>query len=500
MSVRNLIILNNPSHWVFDIEEVEVVAARDYLTQSKYAEMKNARVFNLCRSYRYQSVGYYVSLLAEARGHRAIPTVTTMQDFRSQTIIRTIAEDIDELIQKTFVKVPTKEFTLFIYFGQTVLPEHRYVGRALYHLFQAPLLKVSFVMTKKWLIQQIVPLSLGLVNELDQEHLAGFARQYFSRKRFHHSRIQQYAYDLAVLVDPEEGSPPSCKRALKKFAEAAEKLNVDCEFITREDYSRLPEFDALLIRVTTSVNHYSYRFARKAHAEGLAVIDDPWSILRCGNKVYLAERLAQAKLPAPRTVILQRESLKQTPESLGITFPCVLKKPDSAFSLGVHKVNDEQEWRTKLDELFEKSDLIIAQSFMASDYDWRIGILDRKPFFACRYYMARGHWQICNWASKGGSDRRYGRSDTLRVEDAPPAVVQTALRAANLMGDGFYGVDLKEINGQVVVIEVNDNPSIDAGVEDIVLKDGLYQSVIRSLIARIEDPHKFTKDDSQRSA
>lgn len=500
MSVRNLIILNNPAHWVFDIEEVEVVAARDYLTKSQYAEMKNARVFNLCRSYRYQSVGYYVSLLAAARGHRTIPTVTTMQDFRSQTIIRTIAEDIDELIQKTFAKVQEKEFTLYIYFGQTVLPEYRYVGRQLYNLFQAPLLKVSFVFTRKWLVQQIVPLSLGLIKEADQEHLAGFARQYFSRKRFQNTRIQQYAYDLAILVDPEEHSPPSCKRALKKFAEAADKLNVYCEFITREDYSRLSEFDALFIRATTAVNHYTYRFSRKAYAEGLAVIDDPWSILRCANKVFLAERLTQAKLPAPRTVILQRESLKSTPESLGLTFPCVLKQPDSAFSLGVMKAENEVDLHQKLDALFEKSDLIIAQSFMASDYDWRIGILDRKPFFACRYYMARGHWQICNWASKAGSDRRYGRSDTLRVEDAPAAVVQTALKAANLMGNGLYGVDLKEINGQVVVIEVNDNPSIDAGVEDIVLKDGLYQTVIRSIISRIEDPRKLVNGDHWNGA
>ena len=488
MAVRNLIILNNPAHWTFDIEEVEVVSAKAYLTESRYAEMKNARVFNLCRSYRYQSVGYYVSLLAAARDHRAIPSVTTMQDFRSQTIIRTIAEDIDEEIQKTLAKVTEKEFTLYIYFGQTVLPEHRYVGRALHNLFQAPLLKVGFVFTKKWLVQQITPLSLNGIPEADQTHIAAFARNYFSRKRFQDTRIQQYAYDLAILVNPEEKSAPSCKKALKKFQEAADKLNVYTEFITREDYSSLTEFDALFIRETTSVNHHTYRFSRKAHAEGLVVIDDPWSIMRCANKVYLAERLAQAKLPAPRTVILQKESLKSTPESLGITFPCVLKQPDSAFSKGVVKAVDEADFREKLTALFEKSDLIIAQEFMKSDFDWRVGILDRKPLFVCKYYMARGHWQICNWA--GSASNRFGGFETLRVEDAPPAVVQTALKAANLIGDGLYGVDLKEVDGKIVVIEVNDNPSIDAGVEDLVLKDELYLTIIRSIISRIDGPRK----------
>ncbi len=488
MAIRNLIILNNPAHWTFDIEEVEVVSAKAYLTDSQYASMKNARVFNLCRSYRYQSVGYYVSLLAAARDHRAIPNVTTMQDFRSQTIIRTIAEDIDELIQKTFSKVKPTEFSLYVYFGQTVVAEHRYVGRALYNLFQAPLMKINLAFTGKWLVQQIVPLSLEQIPSEDREHIAEFARSYFSRKRFQKSRIQQYAYDLAILVNPEEKHPPSCSKALKKFVEAADKLNVYTEFITKADYSRLPEFDALFIRETTSVNHHTYRFSRKAHAEGLVVIDDPWSILRCANKVYLAERLAQAKVPAPRTVILQKESLKQSPARLGITFPCVLKQPDSAFSEGVVKAVDEADFREKLTGLLGKSDLIIAQEFMQSDFDWRVGILDRKPLYVCKYYMARGHWQICNW--NGAQSNRFGKADTMRVEDAPPEVVQTALKAANLIGDGLYGVDLKEVGGKVVVIEVNDNPSIDAGVEDVVLKEELYQTVIRSIISRIDGPKK----------
>jgi glutathione synthase/RimK-type ligase-like ATP-grasp enzyme len=486
VAVRNLIILNNPAHWRFDIHDVEVVSARDYLADSRYASMKNARVFNLCRSYRYQSTGYYVSLLAAARDHRAIPSVTTMQDFRSQTIVRTIAEEVDDLIQKTFSRTVDKEVTLCIYFGQTVLPEHRFVGRALYNLFQAPLMKVTFARSKKWIVQQIAPLSLGGIPEADQPHICEFARSYFSRKRFHPSRIQQYAYDLAILVNPEEKSAPSCKKALKNFVAAADKLNVYTEIITKEDYSRLSEFDALFIRETTAVNHHTYRFARKAHAEGLVVIDDPWSILRCANKVYLAERLALAKIAAPRTVILQRDALKNgCPD---IPFPCVLKQPDSAFSQGVVKAVDEADFREKLAGLLEKSDLIIAQEFMQSDFDWRVGILDRKPLYVCKYYMARGHWQICNWNVAAGS--RFGKSETLRVEEAPAKVVETALKAANLIGDGLYGVDLKEVNGKVVVIEVNDNPSIDAGVEDLVLKDDLYLTIIRSIICRIDGSGK----------
>ena len=36
------------------------------------------------------------------------------------------------------------------------------------------------------------------------------------------------------------------------------------------------------------------------------------------------------------------------------------------------------------------------------------------------------------------------------------------------------------------MIEVNDNPNIDAGVEDAVLKDELYRRVLGELVRRIE--------------
>jgi len=65
-------------------------------------------------------------------------------------------------------------------------------------------------------------------------------------------------------------------------------------------------------------------------------------------------------------------------------------------------------------------------------------------------------------------------------------VVKTALKAANLIGDGLYGVDLKQIGNKVVVIEVNDNPSIDAGVEDAVLGSALYETIMQEFLRRLE--------------
>lgn len=72
----------------------------------------------------------------------------------------------------------------------------------------------------------------------------------------------------------------------------------------------------------------------------------------------------------------------------------------------------------------------------------------------------------------------------------PPNVIRTALKAASLIGKGLYGVDLKDINGKAVVIEVNDNPSIDHGIEDAILGNELYYRIINHFGQLIDQPYR----------
>jgi glutathione synthase/RimK-type ligase-like ATP-grasp enzyme len=162
----------------------------------------------------------------------------------------------------------------------------------------------------------------------------------------------------------------------------------------------------------------------------------------------------------------------------------VLKIPDGAFSRGVFKVENAQQFRETCERLFKESDLILAQEFMYTKFDWRIGILNREPLFACQYFMSKKHWQIVKHKQDGNFDE--GASKTWAVEAVPEIVIDIALKAANLIGDGLYGVDLKQTDKGVVVIEVNDNPNIDAGVEDAVLGNKLYEVIMADFIRRIE--------------
>jgi glutathione synthase/RimK-type ligase-like ATP-grasp enzyme len=288
---------------------------------------------------------------------------------------------------------------------------------------------------------------------------------------------------MAILHDPDEKqNAPSNELALKRFIKAAREQDVYAELITKDDYGRLLEFDALFIRETTFVNHHTYRFARRAAKEGMVVIDDPVSILRCTNKVYLAEMLARHKIDIPRSIVVHRDNIHRIVEELG--FPCVLKKPDSAFSQGVVKIASEEDLRTRFADYSGDSELLIAQEFLPTTFDWRIGILDQKPLYACRYFMAPGHWQIVKQERDGRG--RYGKTETLPVELAPRKAVKLALKAANLIGDGLYGVDVKESNGNFYIIEVNDNPNIDSDSEDAILKEDLYNRIMEVFVRRME--------------
>ena len=115
--MHSIVVVNKPKDWNLHIPDVEVVSAKAYLTDSLYSEIRNARVYNLCQSYRYQGLGYYVSLLAEARGHRSIPNITTIQDLKSQSIIRIISDELDNLIQRSLSRLKSTGFILNIYFG-----------------------------------------------------------------------------------------------------------------------------------------------------------------------------------------------------------------------------------------------------------------------------------------------------------------------------------------------------------------------------------------------
>ena len=485
-----LVVVNHPRDWPFEIAGTRIVTARDYLTDPAYSENQSARVLNVCRTDRYQGRGYYVSLLAEARGHRPLPEVKTLGDLQSsEPPDRLLPATFGEQLQRAQSANSEATFALDAFFGRDPAKQNEGLAQQLFAALRIPLLRAHFQRTSdRWQLRDLSILAVSDIEPARQPLIAEAARDYVTRASRPRAKAPASGKpSIAILYNEDEPQPPSNPEAIEKLCAAARVLEMRASVIGRDDIDHLPQFDGLFIRDTTNVNHYTYQFARRAAAEGLVVVDDPDSILKCTNKVYLNELLSRHRVPVPKTLMVHRDNVDQVVPLLGL--PCILKQPDSAFSLGVAKIETADAVHDALAWLFAKSDLLVAQEWLPTAFDWRIGVYDRRPLYVCKYFMAPGHWQVV----KRESGRTLeGSTQALSVGEAPEIVVRTAVRAANLIGDGLYGVDLKQDGRQCYVMEVNDNPNLDAGHEDAVLKDALYREVMGVFLRRIRERGRTT--------
>ena len=134
-----------------------------------------------------------------------------------------------------------------------------------------------------------------------QEDAFAQALDKFSKKLWRKPRARRkFRFDLAMLADGNDPMPPSNKRALKRFVDAGAELGIEVDTISKNDYTKLAEYDGLFIRETTALDNHTYRFSNKAEKEDMVVIDDPSSILKCTNKIYLHDLLTARKLPTPK--------------------------------------------------------------------------------------------------------------------------------------------------------------------------------------------------------
>ncbi len=485
---KQFIVVDRLEDWEPFYPSENLISAEDYLETDPSPEQP-AQVINLCSDSRYLGTGYYCSLLAQARGDRVIPSVRTINDLSRRRMYTLGLSALEKLVQNKKTHSGKDELAAYefrIYFGTTSVDELNGLARQLFELFPCPILKVGFKRVEQtWAIESVKSLSIRQLSSAEQDEFAA-ALDHFSNKVWRSPRRKKhYVYDLAMLVNPQEAMPPSNRKALKLFIQAGRQMGIDTEIIGRKDYPRLMEYDALFIRETTAVDHHTYEFAQKAEFAHMPVIDDPNSILKCANKVYLTELLRENELATLRTEILYRDqgaALERAADELG--FPLVLKIPDGSFSRGVYKAGSMDQLKQYAKELFRSSVLVLAQEFMYTDFDWRIGVLGGRPLFACKYYMSAGHWQIYNHTAKATA--KSGGFETMAVEQAPMEVIKLAVKACSLIGKGLYGVDIKQSGDRFSVIEINDNPNIDAGIEDVHLGKLCYLRVMEYFYSEME--------------
>jgi glutathione synthase/RimK-type ligase-like ATP-grasp enzyme len=486
-----LILVDQLNDWGPYYPTNQVVAISDYLGTNHTENHAETRgyVINLCHDYSYLSSGYYGSLLAEARGGQVFPSVRAIRELNSFESGQPVSTKFSLLLETTWRKRNTQNDHLSIrsVFGLTNDVDLTSIARRLFDTYAFPIADIHFkrIQENLWVIDQFSVRSLDELDDAGETEFAD-ALDTFSHKIWRHRRnTKRFKYDVAILINPEEALPPSNKGALKAFEKAGKALGLNVDFITPRDESRIGEYDALFIRETTKVDHHTYRIAQAAENQGLLVIDSPTDIMRCSNKVYLHERLKLNGVDTPKTrLILTQHPINYDEIIAALGLPIIVKIPDGSFSIGVEKARTREELEECITRLGARSALLLLQEFMPTDFDWRIGIMDNQVLFACRYFMAKSHWQIYNHSARS---HKSGNADAMSVDKVPKNVIKTALKAAKCMGAGFYGVDLKADGDRAVIIEVNDNPSIDMGVEDLHSGQMLYQQIMVIMLRQLDE-------------
>ncbi|MCC2616439.1 RimK family protein [Aestuariibacter halophilus] len=465
--------------------DTETLDFDQYLAEYPKAGEPKTRLINLCATQRYLSEGYYCSLLAEARQHKVLPSVNTIND------LRTLSEQQAE--SNTGMAVPQPLFNelkgsgdvnFLVVFGGCQQARYKRLAKYVFEQYPAPVLSVAVKH-----VQGLPVVQLGLlgIHEMAAEDWPFLVErlQHFTATTWRPRTSKKRArWDMAILVNPDEATPPSDQKAIKNFVKAAEQVGIQADVITPDQGRLISQYDALFIRETTAINHHTYRLARKAEQDGLVVIDDATSILRCCNKVFLQDAFTYHKIPAPRSRFVSHldddvcDALEQQFE-----YPMVLKLPESSFSMGVYKAENRQELTQRLAAMLAQSALVLVQEYVYTEYDWRIGVLNGRAIYACRYFMARNHWQIYNHGAKSHTS---GDFETMPTFEVPKPVLDAAVKASAIVGKSLYGVDIKYRNNQVYVIEVNDNPSIESKIEDQYLGKELYMILMQTFADRLE--------------
>lgn len=461
-----------------------MIGFETYLHDYPKLNEPRTRVINLCATQRYLSKGYYCSLLAEARQHRVLPSVKTINALRNgeqaEEGLRLYEAALPEGLE--LAETPAEYVLMFGRCGEPLLQP---LASRLFQKYPAPLLHLQLTRQQKQWCLHLRQLSLQDLNAAQRDAFRAALKDYTESKWRSDRHDKQFRWEMAILVDPEEAVPPSNSGAISRFIKAAAKLGIHAQALSIHEMLDINHYDALFLRETTAIDHHTYRLARRAEEQGLVVLDDPTSILRCCNKVFLHDAFNYQKVPSLKTRVLNTQD-DETLDSLERDFgyPLVLKMPEGSFSKGVFKVEDRASLKKRLTELFDISALVLAQEYLFTDHDWRIGVLDGRAIYACRYYMARNHWQIYNHGSK-----RFfsGGFDCLPTFEVPKVVLDAALRAAKVVGNGLYGVDIKTRDNRAYVLEVNDNPSLDHKIEDAYLGQELYMQVMAEFLRRLEN-------------
>ena len=202
-----------------------------------------------------------------------------MQDLRSPgDRARLLSEDLEELMQRTLKPLQADEFSMNIYFGRSGEPAYDTLAWNLFGIFETPLLRARLRIARRRMAAEVDSRDRRerqCRNPITTFCSSGGGRLFLRQASPRRDGARNRATTSRSCTIPTEAEPPSDKKALRTFRRCGRRARLRRRVHHAATTSvASPSSTALFIRETTAVNHHTYRFARRAEAEGLVVIDD----------------------------------------------------------------------------------------------------------------------------------------------------------------------------------------------------------------------------------
>jgi RimK family alpha-L-glutamate ligase len=211
------------------------------------------------------------------------------------------------------------------------------------------------------------------------------------------------------------------------------------------------EADAVLARIIPggSLEQVIYRVDALHWIEerGVPVINSPRTIERCVDKFYTTALLHDSGLPTPDTVVCEQiDDAIAAVRSMG---ECIIKPIFGSLGHGMVRVSEPEVARRILRSLEQtRAVLYVQKAIDHGGRDIRVFIVGGAVLGAIERRAADGEWRTN--VAIGGAATPF---------ELPEEWAQLAVRAANVVGADYAGVDLlPSRDGRIFVLEVNGIP------------------------------------------
>jgi glutathione synthase/RimK-type ligase-like ATP-grasp enzyme len=281
---------------------------------------------------------------------------------------------------------------------------------------------------------------------------------------------------LGIFVDRQTLSSARKLAQLMKCREAAEERGIRSYFLFPVDMKKVQRMDAIFIRSRTDPLNASFVAAKLAEMHSIPVIDESSAIRICSDKVNLGMHLQRAGVLMPETTFLWKDHLM---DLTAMKYPLVLKEPSSYNANRVRVVRNPSEARRLSTSWFRLSHVLVAQEYIPGGEEWRVGTLGGEMLYACRYGPPSEEARLQAFSQ---DEAPYFDSACVPPSEIQDNVLREAVRASDSIGDGLFSVDIKVHDGRPYVLDVNDNPSLEAGEDEFY--PGVYGRIIDRLFGK----------------